>query len=164
MADFGGNLKRLRDRAGLTQEVLATRLKLKRPTPVSLWEGQRRSAIPKARTIKKIAAALGCQPWELLDGVETEYDKLRKDAATATPSVGVKRMFQTSSAGSDLTEGGVSYAASRVLAEELTAISDAHARAIKTIARRLLRSATRQPRQRPNSEDGAHAPRRVRGA
>lgn len=78
MATFGDNLKRLRHRQGLTQEVLAARLKLKRPTPISLLEGPRKRAIPKASTIKRYARALRVEPWELLEGVETEHDKLRR--------------------------------------------------------------------------------------
>lgn len=74
---FGENLKRLRERQGLTQEALALKLKLKRPTPISLMEGPRKTAVPKVSTIKKLAGALDVQPWELLEGVETEIDRLR---------------------------------------------------------------------------------------
>lgn len=82
MPAFGERLKELRERAALTQETVAARMKLKRPTPISLWEGPRQHAIPKPATIKRLATALGCQPWELLDGVETEYDRLRRGASS----------------------------------------------------------------------------------
>lgn len=74
---FGDNLKRLRERQGLTQEALANKLKLKRPTPISIREGARKKFIPKSSTIKKLADALGVQPKDLLEGVETAVDRLR---------------------------------------------------------------------------------------
>jgi len=42
--------------------------------------------VPRATTIIKHAKALGCEPWELLDGVETEYDKLRRKTTTGNPA------------------------------------------------------------------------------
>lgn len=75
---FGGNVRKLRERVGLTQEKLAERLGLRRPTPISLMEGPRRREIPKPPTVRRIAAALGVDPWELMDGVITEYDRLRR--------------------------------------------------------------------------------------
>lgn len=77
VSGFGENVKRLRKRAGLTQEELAHRLGLARPGPVSLLEGKRKGKLPKPVTIRKWAKALGVEPWELLEGVETEYDRLR---------------------------------------------------------------------------------------
>jgi transcriptional regulator with XRE-family HTH domain len=72
---FGQNLKRIREAKGVTQEALMGRLGLKRPTPISLWES--RPTLPKAATIVRIAKALGCAPRDLLDEVETDYDRLR---------------------------------------------------------------------------------------
>jgi transcriptional regulator with XRE-family HTH domain len=72
---FGANLRRLRLLKGLTQEELMRRLGLKRHTPLSLWETG--AAVPHPLTIVRIAAALRCKPAELLDGVETPYDRLR---------------------------------------------------------------------------------------
>jgi len=82
VATFGENLKRLRLERGITQEALAERLKLKRQTTVSAWEKGRRT--PKPSTIKRIAAQVGCDPAELLEGVETDYDRLR-GAVSPTP-------------------------------------------------------------------------------
>lgn len=72
---FGQNLKRIREREGITQEELMRRLHLKRPTPISLWETG--SILPRAQTIVRIADALKAQPREFLEDVETEYDRLR---------------------------------------------------------------------------------------
>jgi transcriptional regulator with XRE-family HTH domain len=72
---FGENLRRIRKSRRLTQEELAERLGLKGTTPVSLWES--RAAIPRPETVVRIAQALACQPSELLQGVETPYDRLR---------------------------------------------------------------------------------------
>ena len=72
---FGENLKRIRLAKGVTQEELMRRLGLKRQAPISLWETK--ATLPRPATIRRIADALNCEPWELLDEVETEYDVLR---------------------------------------------------------------------------------------
>lgn len=74
---FGENVRAIRERHGLTQEQVAERLGLKRPTPVSLLEGYRGARVPRPATITKVAAALNVEPWELLEGVETDIDRLR---------------------------------------------------------------------------------------
>lgn len=78
VASFGENFKELRDRAGLKQEDVRVALKLKTSTPVSLMENMRGSKVPRVATIVKAARALRAEPWELLKGVETEIDQLRK--------------------------------------------------------------------------------------
>src|SRR4051812_34334060 len=80
MATFGERFKQLREARGLTQETVAARMKLKKPTPISLLEGPRKHVVPKPATIRRHAAALEVEPWELLDGVQTEYDRLRSGA------------------------------------------------------------------------------------
>src|SRR5690349_16566278 len=72
---FGENLRRIRTRKGITQETLMVALGLRRPAPISLWES--RATLPRPDTIVRLEQALGCDPRELLDGVETPYDRLR---------------------------------------------------------------------------------------
>lgn len=90
---FGDNLKRLRERTGLNVESLGILLRLNHPHEIAQWETERKHMISKPEMIVKIAKALHCEPWELLEGVETEYDKLRRTA----PVMSVKE---------DRTEGG----------------------------------------------------------
>lgn len=52
-------------------------LGLKRPAPISLWE--KKGKLPKPETIARIAQALGCLTSDLLAGVETPYDLLRRN-------------------------------------------------------------------------------------
>ena len=75
---FGENLKRKRELAGMTQEQLALALKLKRSSQISLVEG--RGALPRPETIIKYAEAVKCEPYELLEDVETGYDAIRSKA------------------------------------------------------------------------------------
>lgn len=46
--------------------------------PSSVTNIERSWRVPNVTTIAKHAHALGVSPWELLDGVETEYDVIRK--------------------------------------------------------------------------------------
>lgn len=73
---FGENLKRIRESMKVSQEELARRLGLKRQAQISLWET--RQTVPTPTTIQRIATALVCETWELLDDVETDYDRLRE--------------------------------------------------------------------------------------
>jgi transcriptional regulator with XRE-family HTH domain len=64
---FAANLKRQRDRAGLSQEALADACDLHR-TEISLLERSKRS--PRLETIVILAKGLGLSsPGELLDGI-----------------------------------------------------------------------------------------------
>lgn len=112
VAHFGDNLKRLRERQGMTQEALAHKLKLKRPTPISLMEGPRKASVPKPSTIKRLAAALDVQPSELLHEVETDYDKLRSDPSRQTPGISFASNERTGTKGA---VDGASEAHTRVL-------------------------------------------------
>lgn len=76
VATVGENFRRLRKAKGVTQEQLYKALGFKRQANVSLLE--RSTKLPKPRTIKKMARALGCEPWELLENVRTPYDELRE--------------------------------------------------------------------------------------
>jgi transcriptional regulator with XRE-family HTH domain len=84
---FGQNLRRLRLRAGLTQEALGDRLGHKRTTLISIWE--RTEKIPSPALITRIAKALGSTPADLLEHVETAYDRLRGDVMSAAPGAPV---------------------------------------------------------------------------
>lgn len=68
---FGDALKAARLKAGLTQDQLRERLKLKDQSNVSQYE-QRRYP-PRGPTVHKFAAALGCDPAELLADVITPW-------------------------------------------------------------------------------------------
>lgn len=83
VATYGQRFKAMRLGAGwrpgkrqkFTQEAVAKRLAFKRAAPVSLIETS--DTVPKPVTIAEHAKALECQPWELLLGVPTDYDRLR---------------------------------------------------------------------------------------
>lgn len=77
---YGERFRVCRERAGLTQEQVAQALTYLRGAPVSLLE-RKTTKVPKPATIRKHAAALNCQPADLLAGVPTDYDRLR----TPTP-------------------------------------------------------------------------------
>lgn len=57
--------------------VLALAIKLEYTHPGSVYTIERAWRVPMLTTIDKHAAALGCEPWELLENVETEYDLTR---------------------------------------------------------------------------------------
>jgi transcriptional regulator with XRE-family HTH domain len=82
---FSRNLKALRRRKGVTQEELQRRLGLKRQSQVSIFE--RSGRLPKPETIKKIAAALESEPWQLMVGVLTPYDELRMSGTGEIPQL-----------------------------------------------------------------------------
>jgi transcriptional regulator with XRE-family HTH domain len=65
-ARFAENLRRCRERAGLSQEEVAIRASLHR-TEVGLLERQERLA--RVDTLVKLAAGLGVSPCALLDGI-----------------------------------------------------------------------------------------------
>jgi transcriptional regulator with XRE-family HTH domain len=88
LQSYGERFRACRQRAGLTQEQVAKRLRYRRAAPVSLLE-RKTTKVPRAKTIKKHAAALGCHPWELLAGVATEYDPLRFQTALSTEELAV---------------------------------------------------------------------------
>ena len=64
---FRWNLRRLRRRAGLSQEQLAARASLHRTEVGFLEQGHR---VPRIDTFVKLAAALEVTPNDLLEGVE----------------------------------------------------------------------------------------------
>jgi transcriptional regulator with XRE-family HTH domain len=64
---FAVNLRRLRSKAGISQEELARRCDLHR-TEISLLERAGRG--PRLGTLAKLGAALDAEPNEFLEGVE----------------------------------------------------------------------------------------------
>lgn len=86
MASYGTNFRRLRGPE--SQEEIARRLKLRRQANISAIELG--SKVPSVRTIVKHAAALKCTPAELLEGVQTDYDRLRNGTYAQTAPVSRK--------------------------------------------------------------------------
>jgi transcriptional regulator with XRE-family HTH domain len=82
VATFGDNLKRLREarEPNVLQKDLAAVLGHSNNTTISKWE--KGGVLPEPATIRRVAAALGVEPWQLLEGVETEYDRLRAGDVT----------------------------------------------------------------------------------
>jgi len=66
-AHFGTNLRRLRRRAGLSQEQLGRLAALHR-SEIGLLENGRR--VPRIDTVVKLAGSLEVTPNDLLDGIE----------------------------------------------------------------------------------------------
>jgi transcriptional regulator with XRE-family HTH domain len=64
---FGENLRRVRRRAGISQEELGMRSSLHR-TEIGLLE--RGARVPRIDTLIKIASALAIPPGELLEGID----------------------------------------------------------------------------------------------
>lgn len=56
-------IRELRRAAGMTQAELASRLELKSPSTVTMWESGARK--PKSVVLPALAAALGCEVKEL---------------------------------------------------------------------------------------------------
>jgi len=80
---FGENVKRLRERLGITQEELARRMEYAGSKNANISTLEKHSQrTPRPGTVRKFARALECEPWELLEEVETEYDVLRRKPAT----------------------------------------------------------------------------------
>lgn len=71
---FGANVTRLREAAGLKQNVLAQRVHRSAAT-LSAWENSR-NGLPEAPTLLALAKALRCSVDDLLAGVDAEYDAL----------------------------------------------------------------------------------------
>ena len=77
MPTFGDNLRRIRKDRGVSQKRIAGALGYKDRQNTQIWQYERGGLLPRPLTIYKIAQFLGCEPAELLDGVETDYDRLR---------------------------------------------------------------------------------------
>ena len=75
---YGERFKLFRDRANMSQEDVARALKVKHDRGSSVSNIERLAFAPAlASTVTRHAAALGCEPWQLLAGVATRFDQLR---------------------------------------------------------------------------------------
>lgn len=75
---FGENLRRIRENRKpkkMTLKELADALGIAEPSNLSTLENGDR--LPEPETIVRYAEALGCSPADLLEGVVTDYDRLR---------------------------------------------------------------------------------------
>jgi transcriptional regulator with XRE-family HTH domain len=80
---FAANLRRVRTKAGVSQEELARRCDLHR-TEVSLLERAGRE--PRLGTITKLASSLGTTPQVLCEGITWSVERSRYEVATAGAS------------------------------------------------------------------------------
>lgn len=137
---YGKNFARLRQRASLSQEDVARSLGYAkdRNANVSSLEVGRRS-LPKPATVRQHAEILKCETWELMDGVVTDYDQLRRD---------LPRHGSEGSSSAQQTEGGsdvpASGRAAQARIQQLTQELEnqrAFAAAAEDVARRLLADA-----------------------
>lgn len=92
------NFRDVREAKGLSQELVAERLGITRQGNLPTRELHDKRT-PKPATIKRHAAALECQTWQLLDGVETVYDQLRRSSsADETVASGTPRYWEPTEA------------------------------------------------------------------
>ena len=61
--------------------------------PSSVTNIERSWRVPNLTTLAKHADALGCMPWDLLEGVETEYDSVR--ALSSLPTERAQEAWET---------------------------------------------------------------------
>jgi transcriptional regulator with XRE-family HTH domain len=80
---FGENLRRARNRAGLSQEELGLRSSLHR-TEIGLLE--RGSRIPRIDTLVKVASALAIPPGELIEGIDWTPGSTTSGSFSVAPS------------------------------------------------------------------------------
>jgi phage repressor protein C with HTH and peptisase S24 domain len=83
----GTNIKRLREKADITQTELADRIGVKQPA-VWKWENDR-SGLPETPTLFKLAKALQCSIDDLLAGVDPDYEPLRHQADVDAETIDV---------------------------------------------------------------------------
>lgn len=74
---YGDRFKVLRHKR-FKGTLLELAQKLGKGYPSSVTNIERLWRVPNLTTLDRHAAALGVDPWDLLDGVETEYDLLRQ--------------------------------------------------------------------------------------
>jgi transcriptional regulator with XRE-family HTH domain len=80
---FGANLRRLRRRAGLSQEETAARASLHRTAVGQLERAER---VARADTIAKLAGALAVDPGELFEEIVWEPGEIRPGGFIGTIS------------------------------------------------------------------------------
>lgn len=74
--NYGARFKQLR-KARWTGTVLALAQKLGSEYAATIYNIEKDWRVPTLPTLGKHATALGCLPWELLENVETETDRVR---------------------------------------------------------------------------------------
>lgn len=74
--DYGARFKQLR-KTRWTGTVLALAKALDSDYATTVYNIEKDWRVPTLPTLGKHAKALGCQPWELLENVETEVDRVR---------------------------------------------------------------------------------------
>jgi transcriptional regulator with XRE-family HTH domain len=150
---FGKNLARLRVRAGLNGKQLAAKLGVKPPYVTGLEKDYQ--GLPETSTLLRLAKALRCRVDELLDGVDDEYEAVKRDLARHD---GDQR--------SDPSEGRVDVPASPVIeARRVESVSEELRTAATEIAARLVGIAGRlssTPAARSDSSAESRASRRRR--
>jgi transcriptional regulator with XRE-family HTH domain len=70
---IGGNLKRLREQAGMTQDALGKAAAVKQ-SDISKWE--KKGQVPTINPLLRLASALGVSVNTLLEGVNSDYDRV----------------------------------------------------------------------------------------
>ena len=88
MPTFGENLRKIRQDRGISQKRIAGALGYQDRQHSQIWKYERGGLLPRPLTIYKIAQFLGCDPAELLEGVETDYDRLRAGTYRPPPELG----------------------------------------------------------------------------
>jgi transcriptional regulator with XRE-family HTH domain len=74
--DYGRRFRELRKQRW-RGTVLELAKRLGSPYPTTVYNIEREWRVPGLTTLEKHAAAIGCQPWELLEKVDTEFDRVR---------------------------------------------------------------------------------------
>jgi len=107
VSKFGDNLARLRRRAQLSGRELAKALGVTAPVISKIETG--RTGMPGGTMLMRIAKALNCTVDELLDGVDPDYDKLRRDlirqAAEAGSPLPAERGTDVPASGTQIGRG-----------------------------------------------------------
>ncbi len=70
---IGGNLKRLRERAGMTQDALGRAASVKQ-SDISKWE--KKGQVPTIPPLLRLASALSVSVDDLIEGVNPDYDRV----------------------------------------------------------------------------------------
>lgn len=141
--DYGARFKQIR-KERWKGTVLQLAKKLGTDYPTSIYNIERAWRVPQLRTIQKHATALGCDPWELLQDVDTEYDRARALATLPFQAamLGWRKLLtryeKTTERGSRLTRDGQPLAVPVQTHDELGAVSGASRPTSRHIATELL--------------------------
>lgn len=89
--DYGKRFRQLR-KARWKGTVLGLAKALGSEYPPTIYNIEKDWRVPSLTTLAKHASALGCQPWELLENVETDADRVR--ALARLPKLEAQRAWQ----------------------------------------------------------------------